>query len=199
MDEGFIAALHAENLLDPALWAEQADHLKAVADLIKPEVVKYWQLNGDAQKAQEHFYSAFLMLNAYALENCLKGILVSEHAEVFRDELQRTKRLPTLIRTHNITNLCKATCVSVEPKEGEDLWHQLSAAAEWSARYPAPVSPHGYKIATINDQKGILLKLYSPTDIPNIDKTFTTLRRRLQKKIAQQSDTFAVSAPPDHP
>jgi hypothetical protein len=71
-------SLFLKILLDPAAWAEQADNLKAVADLIQPKVARYWQCTGEEREHSRHFCSSHLMISALALECCLKGILVAE-------------------------------------------------------------------------------------------------------------------------
>ena len=81
-----------------------------------------------------------LMLNAFALENFLKGHIVRTQREHLEHEVQRTHTLPEVLRGHDLVALAKR--VGFEPTFGEaELLRRLDRSSTWAGRYPCPLRP----------------------------------------------------------
>ena len=169
--------LHCDSLCDPQCWQEKADHLKQVSSLLRPKVQEYWSAPIDNRDDKEHFVSMRLMICACAIENLLKGILIAENQEEVKSEIHSTGRLPKRFATHNLRRLAKMANVRFVPEENTELLDRLARAAEWHAKYPAPLVPHRIPAAhtTFKGKQLIAWSLHSSEDVTNIDRAISTL------------------------
>jgi len=178
--------LHFDLLCDPLAWEEKADHLIAAAALVRPKVTEFWQVQGKDRKKLQPFLAVHLMICSFAIENLLKAILVAERKEEIENTVRKTAQLPKLLNTHNIRELCREVRVEIEPPENAGVWNQLTRAAEWYGRYPAPLRPQKLPAADVFSmgKNFVALDLNSSADIEIIDGTIDALRNRLRKSVA---------------
>ena len=170
---------YSERLSDWRLWVNKADELLEAAMLLEPHVREYW--SAVTTNSEEGRYtdpsktprtpppnpqSAYFMLVAYALENLLKAILIRDRQNGLRNRL--FKRLPHVVKTHDLTYLAKEANVSVSLVE-EDLLHRLSWQSTWAGRYPIPVEASALRnVESYSDGKSYLTACFYRNDADNL-------------------------------
>ena len=141
---------YAEQITDPWRWLNSAQILFKTSELIEPQIHSLWnfvendsvnEFKNSAGKVIEvaDYQSVYMMLIAYSIENLLKGrIIECERDKVHRETL-KTGKLPTEVKSHNLSALAKKCNLKLTDIE-QKLLHRLSEHAMWFGRYPFPTS-----------------------------------------------------------
>ena len=119
----------SERLLEFDGWVKKAEELLAAASLLESEIRQMWaetemdngrivRTSGRANVQASHF-----MLNAYAMENYFKALLLFRNRESWRNRLMR--RLPSYLKQHDLIKLAKEAKLSLSVPE-EELLARLS-------------------------------------------------------------------------
>lgn len=138
------ASNYRSTLLSGQQWLIQANALLHAADLLDPEVRNVWQHNMAWLKDQTlrpqstAIFRIHFMLIAFAVENLLKGAIVTGATSHVRDEFERTGKLPGVLKSHDLFELAQKVSFG-KSREDEDMLRRLSRAAIWSGRYPVPI------------------------------------------------------------
>lgn len=146
---------------NPTSWLLSAERLRDAAEvIIRAEVVRevpYFRAHNEAEqealsiactgsnesghaeiKSDPPNYPPAQLLYAYAMENVLKGLIVTNDASVV-DENKINERL----KSHDLIELSASACVTVYAEEDAVL-AALSDLSIWAARYPVAARKEAY-------------------------------------------------------
>jgi hypothetical protein len=107
-----------QNLIDVKLWIEKADQLVNAAEVIAIKVKEYWQYlkvnNGEFTTEKSSRFpllqDIYFMLNAFALENYFKAIIVFQKPELSKRKYELDfGDLPKELNSHNLNYLANKT------------------------------------------------------------------------------------------
>jgi hypothetical protein len=133
----------------PAAWLSVGRNLRSSADVIfkseNPVANIFWNemqrihsfaANGDItpEFPPPPNMDGFHLLIAYAIENFLKGIIVTKGKANFTSQLE----LPGILKTHDLSKLNKIA--SPTATIALHLLDSLTYMSEWRGRYPIPIS-----------------------------------------------------------
>ena len=180
-DEKTIKQFYCECLCNPAEWSRKADGLLDVASMLRPTVEGYWKLPASKRAAKESVVATHLLICGLAIENLLKAVVLAERGDELRDEVNKTSKLPQVLRTHNIPELCKLVRFELANPDESILWERLTRTIEWDGRYPAPTKAMSFPAQDVFGLGGdyIAIGFHTPSDLPNMDVIVEALRNRL--------------------
>jgi hypothetical protein len=134
---------YAVSLLSCNAWLAKAEELLGAAALLELQVLAVWQSRRASSESiglPAGILEIHLMLLAYAVENIFKAALVKARTQEFRDEFERTSRLPNELRKRGHRLIDLAQSVGFNPtRDEEGLLRKSTRASRWSGRYPVPV------------------------------------------------------------
>ena len=138
------------------------------------------------------------MLSAFALENLMKACIVKAKSGELAEEVRSGGRLPEVLRSHDLYELCVSAGLCALAEEEEMLLRRLERSSTWYGRYPVPLRPDGLLGSTESKHRDFRLSLtaYSSSDRSNIHRIVTELRARL-RKVSAQHGAVADTAPLD--
>jgi hypothetical protein len=137
---------YAKNISEWWGWLNSAQSLFKTSELIEPHIHSLWDfIEGNLKNKNENlgskirevieFQSIYMMLIAYCIENLLKGYIIECNRERIHSETLRTGKLPTDIKSHNLSALAKKCNLKLTELEN-NLLRRLSEHAIWYGRYP---------------------------------------------------------------
>jgi hypothetical protein len=148
---------YVKDLLDSEMWFEAAGELMFAASRLERGVQTFWRAirselrEGHRDPRPPQVVGVYLMLTGYAIENLCKAQLVRGLTARERAEVQRTKKLPTRLKSHRLVGLLEGIGLNdFDPY----LVAQIEAAAVWYGRYPVPASSADFgETATVGGQR----------------------------------------------
>jgi len=140
----------ADDVVNEDLWLFTAQQLLASAALLEPHIETKWSIHknhmfkGGPEPIKDgldaaNFQMVYLMLAAYAIENILKSFIVTVHKQDIHDKALLTRKLPDILKNHNLVELGKHANSNTAMKE-EELLRRLTLNAVWAGRYPMGTS-----------------------------------------------------------
>lgn len=177
----------SERLLEFHGWIKKAEDLLAAASLLESEIRQMWaeteidsgsvvRTSGRANVQASHF-----MLNAYAMENYFKALLLYRNRESRQNRLIR--RLPSYLKQHDLIKLAKEAKLSLSVPE-EELLARLSRDSIWAARYPVPTEPNAIRaMQQFSNGRSYLIAYYGPKDIDRLQDFMSRLRSIVEGEI----------------
>ncbi len=171
----------SERLTDVRLWIEKADELISAANLLEPEVLKYWseikiennQIAGIPNR--KNVQQAYFLLIAYSLENFLKVLLIHQNQKTLKGRL--LQKLPACLLSHDLIDLSSKAKFNISIAE-EELLCRLSRFSIWKARYPIPLYSDALaNMKILSDEKAYFTDYYKPQDINTIHNIIDRLRK----------------------
>ena len=171
----------SERLTDTKLWIEKADELISAANLLEPEVLKYWsEIKIENNRIvsipnRKNVQEAYFLLIAYALENFLKALLIHQNQKTLKGRL--LQKLPGYLNKHDLVQLASKIRFKIDVFE-EEFLRRLSRFSVWAARYPVPVDSNALaNMEKLSDGKAYFVAYYKPQDIDTIHNIIDRLRR----------------------
>jgi hypothetical protein len=144
-DPEFWQRWFASKVLNPDEWLDTAENLTAVLKLLSPQIDSAFAGIAKAVTAGAgeriegsdvfRIHGVYLMLSAYAIENCVKGALVRKRKWCAEDV---SKGLPQELKSHTLGALVEPLELSLNEEEDE-LLERLAAYSTWAGRYPVPL------------------------------------------------------------
>src|SRR5262249_58181812 len=81
-------------------------------------------------------YPPAQLLYAYAIENVLKGLIVSK-----RPDLIQERKLDDELKNHDLNELAEKAEVTVDERDERPVLEALSKLSIWAGRYPVALEP----------------------------------------------------------
>lgn len=178
-------------LLSADHWRRHANALLRAAELVEAEVREVWQHNMTWLKNNElrtprkmrprasEIFGVHFMLVAFVVENLLKAALVRRHQHELRTAFERSGKLPTELKSHNLFVLARKAGIAVDV-ETEDLLRRLTRAAVWAGRYPVPA---GFRESSSDEEfadgKEWLVSYFSESDPERLTQLIARLKNDL--------------------
>jgi hypothetical protein len=125
-------------------WIRMAKNLLLSAELIEPEVLRYWESlrarakDKAAQRQPDRYLGPYFMLMAYAMENLLKAAIVRVNSSEYKQAFRAKRKFPAALKGHDLMDLARKAGLKVNLDE-EDLLRRLTRSAVWFGRYPVPL------------------------------------------------------------
>ena len=168
--------------LDYTLWIEKAEHLLEVASFIEPRIREMWSEVQDGGFIKEHYITTYFMLVSFALENLLKALYIKLNKDSVKRELEKKKKLPKTITSHDLYQLAKELGVAPMEWGEESLLQKISRSAVWFGMYPTPITPSQldrfYKSKF--EDLSIPFQSYSSGDLKEIQNIISRVRYKLE-------------------
>jgi hypothetical protein len=196
----------------PVAWLLSAERLRAAGDAILRHELQaelpYLQAHRIAQeeaiadayregndaglaeiKAIPPNYPPAQLMYAYAIENVLKGLIISK-----RPDLIQERELDTELATHNLIKLAEKAEFTVQVQEWPVL-EALSQLSIWAGRYPVARTRREFVGAPSADE---LLDYGSSHPIMQMffDRAYKELERRLPQQIGSRFGSLVVTRQP---
>jgi hypothetical protein len=127
----------ADVLFSVSLAAFKRDFARTVAEEVRPDKQPTSRtLCGEelADHLDVGMIRDYFLLIGYAIENLLKGYLLTLKPELVREE----NKLDRLVKTHDLVKLRSDCGVTTSPEEHELLQH-LTRYIVWECKYPVPL------------------------------------------------------------
>jgi hypothetical protein len=103
---------------------------------------------------------------AFCVENAFKGVIAARSAAAFEGEMRKTKRLPKLMRGHDLVELAAKAVFPLKTDEEYALAF-LSRYGTWAGRYPLPLHNDAYGLTEKLSNGGhYLVGAYRPDQVP---------------------------------
>ena len=171
---------------EPMMWHGSARRLRFAADLIGqalPEILASYRTD-DCRGDDIFVIYPYLMLCGMALENLLKGILVSRNP----GSIEPTRINRGLWRggehPHDLLHLCKLA--EMETNEVEtDMLLRMSEAVHWNGRYPIPIRSGQLERTTTLHGRKRSLRTFTDRD-PSL---FEALYEKLRIVLEDEADS----------
>jgi len=146
----------------PAAWLRSAEHLRDAAEIILkhelPAEISYSREHKIAEeeatavsvrdgtvagvadiKAIAPNYPPAQLLYAYAIENVLKGLIVSK-----RPDLIQERKLDDELKNHDLNELAEKAEVTVDERDERSVLEALSKLSIWAGRYPVALNQRNF-------------------------------------------------------
>jgi len=184
----------------PAAWLRSAEHLRDAAEIILkhelPAEISYSQAHKIAEeeaaavsvhdgtgvaeiKAVAPNYPPAQLLYAYAIENVLKGLIVSKRPDLIQDD-----KLDDELKNHDLNELAEKAEVTVDERDERPVLEALSKLSIWAGRYPAALNQPDFSPPNPN----ALLRYGS--DHPIMRTFFERAYKELESRVPQQFPRF---------
>ena len=142
--------IYRAKLSSKRTWGRNAEILQKAVALLEPDVRKTcdgWKKAIFEERIDTGFSDGlmriYLLLQAYTLENLLKGELVKRMARHEKDNRLHVDKLPTVLKTHDLADMAIRIGLKLSVSE-TDLLRRLSRFAVWAARYPIPTKAQDF-------------------------------------------------------
>jgi hypothetical protein len=153
--------------------------IKSLWDVIlKPDPKKYADAVVKFGKADLGLQQTYIMLIGFAIENFLKGVLVSKDQEHFKKITLELRRLPKALQSHKLVELAEKLNLQIGDKE-RTLLAKLEDHLLWAGRYPVPTKPSTYEqIFEFPLRTSSLFRIRSQFDLAAIKGLVSLLQRQ---------------------
>ena len=180
---------YLEDLLNPRLWVAKADEMLEASKVLEPQLRQYWSVvmtnlkEEKYDKGSEHpdtpppnLHGPYFILVSYALENLFKALIVGERSDEIRSHFFQKRRLPGMLKKHNLVKLSKEANMKVDIKE-EDILIRLSRQSKWKSRYPVPVELDDIRnVFQYSYGKPYFTDYYAPGDLDRLNAIVKKVR-----------------------
>lgn len=167
----------AHDILAPEKWKVVYDDLMEVCKFLLPKVEGYYS-NGFKQEELKKYVRVFMMLNAYALENLLKGVFVKQNFTDIKSQVEKNHELPKQIKGHDLVKIAERIKHLAFNAEELNALKRLSRYTTWQAKYPTPMLHEALKLDECSWEggKGIVSELFCNHDPEVIDSIHAKAR-----------------------
>lgn len=182
-------------------WFGAADELQHAVDLLRPQVMGWWDGLREWEKAKERprtfpalgCHSIAMMLMAFVVENLCKGALIRDGKVDLSTERLAKKGLPKTITTHNLRALVRTVGMPTDETE-QELLSRMTRASRWRGRYPVPVEYSDENDSlVVDDGTKYSASWFGGNDMTRMDALVAKLREHVR---AERSFTVARDAAP---
>ena len=133
---------------NPSTWWTQATRLILSARVLHAPALKYFTGTPEEKVEGEAHLNAFFILASFAIENGMKALVVHNQATEIRKQLIERKKLPEILRTHDLLDLARLSSIPVLTKENELFLQRMTRYAVWAGRYPVPLHAEHIEVPT---------------------------------------------------
>jgi len=131
-------------VFNPESWIEKAEALNAASTELRTRVDQYWSTEPDKRLSLTPFLHAYFMMIGFAVENCLKSLVIMHQYDVLAEIFDRKKQLPELLRKHDLIYLFQQAGLTSSGIHTDALLRQLTRWTTWESRYPVPLDGDDY-------------------------------------------------------
>jgi hypothetical protein len=192
---------YARSVADWRSWFAAADELQFAADLLKPQVTRWWAdlVAWQATKARPRKFPALgchsilMMLVSYVVEDLCKGAMVRDRRIKLIPALIARDGLPKELKTHQLRQLVRAVELQCSDEE-QELMSRMTRAAVWRGRYPAAVKySESIHTLVLDGGKKHSAAWFSIKDVERMEGLVATVREHIG---AERSFSVARDAAP---
>ena len=187
-----LKATYAKTVCDQSQWIHSAKRLLASAQLVGSEATSRWKFWRDSlskgkslPNAYEahHFQAVYLLLVGFAIENLLKGHLLSKGKDSFYEGILKTGRFPqSLDRRHDLVSLARS-CGFESTNEELISLQRLAKHSRWIGRYPFPMDYREHFTLSSTNKVPTTGKAWSSKEIETINALVRTFCSKLNIQI----------------
>lgn len=155
---------------DPQSWLNQAKQLKMSADVIEAELRNEIPVMLLTIGTNERFLAlmkSFMMLNAMAIENLMKGILIGRNPSLVTHESMSATILPR--GGHGISRRANEICAFDDSQV--NLLKRLEEFLFWAGRYLMPLKSTVYR----NSLAPEMLLTFNESDFETVDDIYNRM------------------------
>ncbi len=140
-------------------WKRKAQSLKKAADIIWEYFIKYIRL-GEGKDAKTRYALALvnldiaevsLMIYGLAIENLVKGIIISENPELIKNG-----KIDKRLISHNLSKLLSEVNVTLK-KDEKEMILILEDHIKWKSKYPISKNSKQYTITGLKPKFKIII------------------------------------------
>ena len=177
-------------LLDPEAWRKTARQLLDVADLVEPKLQEFWSSASSGgvpstswRPWDDEYVAIYFMLCAYALQNAFKARIVEKRRSEIESQVLAKAKLPSLLASHDLYQLCIAAGKESQAIEEEDLLRRLERSSRWYGRYPVPEKSWGLRTTREAKSRDFPIRLthYTTSDADWIRRLLSEFGLRREK------------------
>jgi len=173
---------------DPSTWWTQAKRLILSARVLHDPALKYFTGTPEEKVEGEAHLNAFFILASFAIENGMKALVVHNRAEEIRKQLSERKKLPEILRTHDLLDLARLSNIPVLTKENELFLQRMTRYAVWAGRYPVPLYSEHIEVPTslLASNEWVITNAYEEYDLKVCNILYGFLEKQWKERKAQQ-------------